>query len=42
MGFSLTATRMNGASNGVMVSTAAPPGGSIKYGELEKNGRKIR
>ena len=36
MGFSLAAIRMKGASNGVMVSMAAPPGGSIKYGKLEK------
>jgi hypothetical protein len=36
MGFSLSALRMKGASNGVMTSIAAPPGGSAEDGKLEK------
>jgi hypothetical protein len=36
MGFSLFAIRIKDASNGVIASMAAPPGGSINHGKLEK------
>ena len=36
MGFALFALRIKDASNGLIASMAAPPGGSINHGKLEK------